>query len=212
MPLHLTEIKFQNVPVSRTEDTHEVLRSRDKHILVFLLTEIDVCVCISGVAREHLGKNEPRKYTHGPYTKVLNPCLEWDPLYLTTSVTTGLPPPFLPCPFPYTLSLLYTPLQSSRKLGPVGSAAKRVWVCCSPAILHIPPYCWTASLSPLPFPEENATAQPGKNRHQDLQVILSCCQQPDALYTLADLAQCPNWSQHTWISSPSYQIEFTALK
>ena len=43
-------------------------------------------------------------------------------------------------------------------------------------------------------------------------MILGCYQQSDALYTLADLAWCLNWSQHTWLSSPSYRVGSTALK
>lgn len=109
-----------------------------------------------------------------------------------------------------------TPCHSLER-GTRGSAAEGGWVGSSSAVLYILPYCWAwtqvaTSLLPLPFPEGNATAQHGKNRQQDLLVILRCYQQPDAPHTLADLSWCLNWSQHTWLSSPRCQIEFTAPK
>lgn len=202
--------------MSRTEDTHEVLRSRDKHILVLLLTETGVCVCISGVANEHLGKNEPRKYKHVYTQKSSIPV--WSETLCVSPHLSLQDCHHLPTMLtPLQLSLSYTPLQSSREVGSVGSVGKgRLGLLLSscpahPSLLLGPDtsgcFPFTSSLS---WRKCNSLAW--KNRQQDLQVILSCYQQPDALYTLADLAQCPNWSQHTWISSPSYQIEFTALK
>lgn len=67
-------------------------------------------------------------------------------------------------------------------------------------------------LLPLLSLEKSATAQHRKNRQQDLLVILGCYQQFDALYTLADVAWCLHWSQHTWLSSLSYLVRSTALK
>lgn len=67
-------------------------------------------------------------------------------------------------------------------------------------------------LLPLLSPEESVTAQYRKNRQQDLLVILGCYQQSDALYTLADVAWCLNWSQNTWLFSLSYLVRSTALK
>lgn len=154
----MTEIKFHNVPVSWTEDTREVFGSRDKHILVLLLTQTEVYVCVS--ANEHFGKNEPRKYTHGPYTKVLTPV--WSE---TLCVSPHLS--VQACHHPCYRTQSLTPCHSLPERHQWGLQLRGGWVCCSSAILHILPYCWAwtqaaASLLPLRFPE--ATAQRGKKK------------------------------------------------
>lgn len=194
--------------MSWTEDTHKVLRSRDKHILVLLLTQTEVYVCVS--ANEHFGKNEPRKYTHGPYTKVLTPV--WSETLCVSPHLSVQACHHHPC---YCTQSL-TPLSQPSREASVRSAAKgRLGL----LLFHYPAHsslllgldtssCFTFTSS-LSWGNSSAWK---KKRQQDLLVILRCYQQPDALYTVADLAWCLNWSQHTWLSSPSYQIESTALK
>lgn len=143
-----------------------------------------------------------------------------------TQMSSALVRSETPCVSPHLVQACHHPSSHTHCLTPCHSLPERHqwalqlrggWICFSSLIQHILPYCWawaqvTTSLLPFPFPEENATAQHGKNKQQDLLVILSCCQHPVALYTLADLAWCLNWSQHTSLSSPNYQTESTALK
>lgn len=126
-------------------------------------------------------------------------------------------PPLPTYPLPYTLVSLPERHQC-------GSAAKKrrrlrgfSWVCSSSTTLLILPYHWAwthspASLLLLPSPEDDTTAQQGKTGSSTVLVILGCYKQPGALYTLDDLPWYLNWSQHTWISSPNYQVVSTALK